>query len=275
MFAAHLTFYIYIYFFIIISFCIVYNNGFIIFITILVNMFLVSMMSFDDYMPLASLGMLILIIPRLIWIYRNLNNYFSDDEVLLAVREVISIFDKKSVKCILRGRVCQLIIKGEYLYIQENNGDKRTFMIDSLSSQFLIQEFLKVFNKKMDITYDELYSYCLKRMLKVVESASTKALNMQRSKEKKLEELEDTYKIDINIATFEEIKALPGISVILAKKIVSKRDEIGGFNSIDELIEILHVSPNVEQFLRKVVVILPNIKTLPMNCINDEREVDF
>lgn len=64
-----------------------------------------------------------------------------------------------------------------------------------------------------------IYIYFFIIMLKVVESASTKALNMQRSKEKKLEELEDIYRIDINIATFEEIKVLPGISVILAKKI--------------------------------------------------------
>lgn len=52
-------------------------------------------------------------------------------------------------------------------------------------------------------------------------------------------------KIDINQASVEDIASIPQLGIILAKKAVAMREEIGGFSSIDHFGEQLGLKPHV------------------------------
>ena len=45
-------------------------------------------------------------------------------------------------------------------------------------------------------------------------------------------------RINVNTATYEELRMLPGISVELARNIIEYREVNGPFNTIDELINV-------------------------------------
>ncbi|WNJ18564.1 helix-hairpin-helix domain-containing protein [Pontibacter sp. G13] len=49
--------------------------------------------------------------------------------------------------------------------------------------------------------------------------------------------------IDVNTATAEEFKTLPGIGTTLSNRIVNYRNSIGGFQSIEDLKRVYHLSP--------------------------------
>ncbi len=51
--------------------------------------------------------------------------------------------------------------------------------------------------------------------------------------------------LDINTASVEELKTIPGINLITAKKIISIRYEIGEFDSVDDLLKRINLSPHI------------------------------
>ncbi len=59
--------------------------------------------------------------------------------------------------------------------------------------------------------------------------------------------------IDLNQATAEQLAVLPWISNILAAEIINYRNQIGSFNSIDELSQIDSLDPELIPVLRKYV----------------------
>ena len=44
--------------------------------------------------------------------------------------------------------------------------------------------------------------------------------------------------LDINTATAEDFDALPGIGLVLAQRIVAYREELGGFQAVEELLQV-------------------------------------
>lgn len=46
------------------------------------------------------------------------------------------------------------------------------------------------------------------------------------------------FPIDLNSATVEELELLPGVGVKTAQRIVDKRAELGGFDSVDDLLGV-------------------------------------
>lgn len=48
-------------------------------------------------------------------------------------------------------------------------------------------------------------------------------------------------KIDINKASFKYLTILPGIGPTLAGRIIKKRKEIGGFSSVNDLLNIMGI----------------------------------
>ncbi|MBG9376302.1 helix-hairpin-helix domain-containing protein [Panacibacter sp. DH6] len=64
-------------------------------------------------------------------------------------------------------------------------------------------------------------------------------------------------KIDINTATEEEFKSLPGIGDVLSKRIVKFRNSIHGFESIDDLRKTYGLSDTTFQKIRPMLTITP------------------
>ncbi len=62
-------------------------------------------------------------------------------------------------------------------------------------------------------------------------------------------------KLDINNASEIEITALPGISIVLSKKLIRKREEIGGFKSIEDVFLYLKLKPHMEKQLRNLICV--------------------
>ena len=62
-------------------------------------------------------------------------------------------------------------------------------------------------------------------------------------------------KLDVNNASEIELTALPGISIVMAKKLIKKRDELQGFKSVDDIILFLHLKPHMEKQLRELICV--------------------
>lgn len=61
--------------------------------------------------------------------------------------------------------------------------------------------------------------------------------------------------VNINTASIEELKALPGIGDVLAGRIVDYRQTNGPFRTIDQLGEIKGISPKLVETLRPLVTV--------------------
>ncbi|MEW8986761.1 MAG: helix-hairpin-helix domain-containing protein, partial [Bacillus sp. (in: firmicutes)] len=67
---------------------------------------------------------------------------------------------------------------------------------------------------------------------------------------KQQESEQDIKPIDINTATEEEFSAVPGLGLIIAKKIITIRQEIGSFQSIEHFGESLGLKPHTIERVR-------------------------
>lgn len=66
-------------------------------------------------------------------------------------------------------------------------------------------------------------------------------------------ETDETGKIDLNKATEEEIASIPAVGRILAKRIVAKRQELGGFTSFEQFVETIGLKPHTAEKLKPLV----------------------
>lgn len=73
-------------------------------------------------------------------------------------------------------------------------------------------------------------------------------------------------KIDLNKATIEDLKRLPGVGEVTAKNIIEYRDKIGGFKSIEELKEVKGIGD-------KKLEILKNYLTLGGNGFQGDTKI--
>ncbi|HHW39154.1 MAG TPA: hypothetical protein GXX18_18285 [Bacillales bacterium] len=56
--------------------------------------------------------------------------------------------------------------------------------------------------------------------------------------------------IDINKATEEEVAKVPGIGTLFAKKVISIREEVGGYKSFSHFVEVLSVKPHLVEKIK-------------------------
>ncbi len=64
-------------------------------------------------------------------------------------------------------------------------------------------------------------------------------------------------KLDLNAATPAELEALPGIGPVLAERIISYRQESGGFRSVDELLAVKGIGNKTLDRFREWVCVSP------------------
>lgn len=80
-------------------------------------------------------------------------------------------------------------------------------------------------------------------------------------------------KTDINSADETELAKLPGISVIIAKKIIKYRNLHGGFNTKEEFYKEMNIKKHFQEQLEDLINITPCAKKQKKN--HDERIIDF
>ena len=84
-----------------------------------------------------------------------------------------------------------------------------------------------------------------------------------------------TEKLDVNNCSEIELTALPGISIVMAKKAIKKREEIGGFKTIDDFFLFMRLRPHMEQQLRELVSVKKMKGARKKMERNSERSVDL
>ena len=67
--------------------------------------------------------------------------------------------------------------------------------------------------------------------------------------------LPDVTPVDLNTADAQMLDELPGIGEVLAQRILSYREEHGGFESVDELLEVSGIGPKTMEGLRERVTV--------------------
>ena len=113
-------------------------------------------------------------------------------------------------------------------------------------------------NFRAGTTYNMLLDYCNMYQLRFSEctipnktSSSNAADNVADADIKQL----CTEKTDINNCSEIELTTLPGISIVISKKIIKKREEIRGFKDVDEFFDYMKFKPHIEKQLKNLVCI--------------------
>ena len=81
-------------------------------------------------------------------------------------------------------------------------------------------------------------------------------------------------KLDVNNASEVEITSLPGISIVLAKKIIKRREEIGGFKDVNDFLDFTQLKPHMRMQLRDLICV-NKMKGAGKIKRNNERSVDL
>ena len=72
---------------------------------------------------------------------------------------------------------------------------------------------------------------------------------------KDAENISKSNQININFCTMDELLKLPGVNEETAAKAVSLREMLGGFNSVQEFIDMTHIEPQyVDQIREKATI---------------------
>ena len=82
----------------------------------------------------------------------------------------------------------------------------------------------------------------------------------------------NTNAVDVNTAPEEELSKLPGINVVLAKRIVSYRSERGGFKSVDDFIKTMGIK---SQFAKKINKLITASKIEKKTVVENKRVLDI
>ena len=67
--------------------------------------------------------------------------------------------------------------------------------------------------------------------------------------------VESSYLIDLNHASVEELTLLDGIGVALARRIIEKREELGGFQNVEELKQVRGIGDSTLEAIRHYIIV--------------------
>jgi DNA uptake protein ComE-like DNA-binding protein len=140
-------------------------------------------------------------------------------------------------------------------------GKKRSFKIVK-SKVHTMQEIWNMYCLNFDhlTSYDGLVEMSKVFQVTIVENNSYSS-NISKSEENEKQNTNIPAnrnikeKVDINNASEVEITALPGISIVMSKRIIKKREEIRGFKSLDDFFLFIKVRPHMQEQLKELVCI--------------------
>ena len=176
----------------------------------------------------------------------------------------------------LSNKYCTLKLRGDGQTIvgkekvARNNLPVRTFTIVA-SHVHAYTDLWNMFCKNFShqITYDGLVEKCKIFNTTIYEDIIS-------SPSQKVKPKEDVkIKTDINNCSEVELTALPGISIVIAKKIIKKREDIGGFKTVDEFLDFINLKPNMTNRLKDMVCITKKKGSLKTIEKYKERTVDL
>lgn len=181
----------------------------------------------------------------------------------------------------LSNRHCSLeLTKDRTIIAKEKdalNGANRQFtiiMTETLSFDELWNIFCTRFRSYT--TYDNLVSYTTLYEAKIKETipeATEEEIHPQAQEAKKIP-LKPIEKLDVNNCSEIELTALPGINIVMAKKLIKKREEIGGFKKIDDVFLFLHLKEHMINQLRFLICVNKMKGSLNLKRFS-ERQVDL
>lgn len=87
----------------------------------------------------------------------------------------------------------------------------------------------------------------------VPQSSQTEAAKTAEQEDKELNDIQD--KININNATESELQSLDGIGEKLAKRIIDKRESIGGYTDVEQLLEVEGIGDKIFEQIKNYVTV--------------------
>lgn len=110
-------------------------------------------------------------------------------------------------------------------------------------------------------TFDMLVQQCEKFNVDIdlsgVKNSQQKTEKVIKSDTVKIDEVLQTSKekLDINNASEVELTALPGISIVMSKKLIKKREEIGGFKTVNDVFLFLNIKSHLQAQLENLICV--------------------
>lgn len=80
--------------------------------------------------------------------------------------------------------------------------------------------------------------------------------------------------LDVNNASEVELTALPGVSIVMAKKLIKRREEIDGFKSVNDVCLFLKLKPHMQNQLEQLICVKKMNGKIGIKRFN-ERSVDI
>lgn len=87
----------------------------------------------------------------------------------------------------------------------------------------------------------------------VPQTAQAENIKTAEQEDEELKSIQD--KINLNVATESELRSIDGIGEKLAKRIIDKRDSIGRFTAVEQLLEIEGIGENIFARIKDYVTV--------------------
>lgn len=168
----------------------------------------------------------------------------------------------------LSNKFCTLKLRGDGKTIEgtekksEPNVPYRKFRIIKSAvhpTEEIWNMFCKVFS--FQTSYDGLKESCRIFGVSIYEDiitpqgTNTKSPAAQKAYAETQTKYAEVQKTDVNNCSEIDLTALPGISIVISKKIIKKREEIGGFKSVGEFLDFVNLKPNITNKLRSLICV--------------------
>ena len=127
-------------------------------------------------------------------------------------------------------------------------------------------------------SFDDMSNYpgmleILKKRFSVVKENSQKEAPLKKNTSVKSENKVPKEKININSLNETEMSKLPGISIIMAKKIIDRINLKGDFLSAEEFYKEMKIKPHFQKKLNDLICVKPAERK--KNNDNDDRIIDL
>jgi len=197
---------------------------------------------------------------------------------------VIVVFDSKNktMTCVdntVKGRAATVVWaeQNAYMVRDDDNIFEQTFddLCVSFSESANYSGILYLFKNKFS-SVQETSPLPQKQQKVTVEQNYEQPIHLEKNREdpflNNIHKM-NIVKLEVNKATAEELAKLPGISIILAKRIIKYRDLKGGIGSKDELYKEFKIKEHFQCQLNDLISVTKSGKEYKRD--DDERIIDF